>query len=68
MRCYQVLRRPWEVTGKDVENDKKFYNNEFMHVAVYLSSTSGIIESGMKNEKKKKNQLRTIRGTVGPAL
>ena len=27
---YQVLRRPWEITGRDDEIDKKFRNNESM--------------------------------------
>ena len=27
---YQVLRRPWEITGRDDEIDLKFRNNESM--------------------------------------
>ena len=29
-QCYQVLRRPWEIIGRDVEIVSKFRNNETM--------------------------------------
>ena len=41
---YQVLRKRWEITGRDDEIDKKFRNNEFMQCVYGLQVAWKILE------------------------